>query len=106
MKIQQEWEGYVTEIGDSEFSAHLTDLTSGMKYAKEEADIPLGELSEGDEAKMQVGSIFRWTIGYECTAGSKKWMSRIVFHDLPVVTKYDLREGEKWADRILAAFER
>ena len=105
MKIQQEWEGYVTEIGDSEFSAHLTDLTSGMKNAREEADIPLGELSEGDEAKMQVGSFFRWTIGYECTAGSNEWISRIVFHDLPVVTKNDLRDAEKWAHKITEAFE-
>ncbi len=105
MEIQQEWEGDVTEIGDTEFSARLTDLTAGMKYAKEEAHIPLGKLSENEEAKMQVGSIFRWTIGYECIAGSKKWMSRIVFRDLPVVTKNDLREGSKWAHKITAAFE-
>ena len=68
----QEWEGYVTEINDTEFSARLTDLTSGANYAREEADIPLVEISEDDAAKMQVGSIFRWVIGYERAAGSKK----------------------------------
>ncbi len=106
MKIQQEWEGYVTDVDDTEFSARLTDLTSGMNCANEEAHIPFDEISEDDVAKMQVGSIFRWTIGYECTAGSKKWMSQIVFHDLPVFTMNNRRDAEKWANSILRAFER
>ena len=65
MKIQQEWEGYVTQIDDTKFSARLTDLTSVIKYANEEAHIPVDEISEDEVAKIQVGSIFRWTIGYE-----------------------------------------
>ena len=105
MRIQQEWEGYVTEINDTGFSARLTDLTSGANYAKEEAHIPLDKISEDDAARMQVGSIFRWVIGYEPTAGTNKWMSQIVFRDLPVITKTDLRDGEEWANGILAAFE-
>ena len=101
----QEWEGYVTEINDTEFTARLTDLTSGATYAGEEAHIPLDEISEGDAAKMQVGSIFRWVIGYERKAGSKKRVSHIVFRDLPAITRTDLRDGQKWADKIMTAFE-
>ena len=101
----QEWEGYVTEISDTEFSARLTDLTSGANYAREEADIPLDEISEDDAAKMQVGSIFRWVIGYERAAGSKKRVSNIVFRDLSAITRTDLRDGEEWAHKIIAAFE-
>ena len=72
----QEWEGYVTEIKDTEFAARLTDLTSGAKYAGEEACIPLEEISDDDADKMQVGSIFRWVIGYECKGRAKKRVSR------------------------------
>ncbi len=101
----QEWEGYVTEINDMEFTASLTDLTAGATFAGEEADIPIDEILEADAAKMQVGSIFRWVIGYERTAGSKKRVSHIVFRDLPAITRTDLRDGEEWAHKIMATFE-
>ena len=101
----QEWEGYVTEISDKEFNARLTDLTSGAKYASEEASIPLDEISDDDADKMQVGCIFRWVIGYERNGRTKKRVSQIVFRDLPMITKSDLRDGRKWAQEIMAAFE-
>ena len=101
----QEWEGYVTEINDTEFTARLIDLTAKATYAGEEANIPLDEILEDDAAKLQVGSIFRWVIGYERTAGAKKRVSYIVFRDLPAITKTDLRDGEKWARKIMAAFK-
>ena len=101
----QEWEGYVTAINDTEFTARLTDLTTGANYASEEANIPLDEISEDDAAKRQVGSIFRWVIGYERRGGSKKRVSQIVFRDLPVITKSDLRDGQQWANKIVVAFE-
>lgn len=101
----QEWEGYVTEINETEFTANLTDLTAGATHAGEEADIPLEEISEADAAKMQVGSIFRWVIGYERRSGTKKRVSYIVFRDLPAITKTDLQDGEEWARKIMAAFE-
>ena len=106
MTIHQEWEGCVTAIDDSEFTARLTDLTSKANYANVEAIIPLNEISEYDAPKIQVGSIFRWVIGYGPMADSKKRMSQIVFREVPVMTETDLRDGEKWANRILAAFER
>lgn len=101
----QEWEGYVVEINDADFTARLTDLTAGASYAGEEADIPLEEVSESDAARMQVGSIFRWVIGYERSpSGTKKRVSQIVFRDLPAVTKADLLAGEEWAGQIVGAF--
>lgn len=101
----QEWEGYVTEINETEFTANLTDLTAGATYAGEEAIIPIEEISDADAAKMQVGSLFRWVIGYERRSGTKKRVSYIVFRDLPAITKTDLRRGEEWARKIMAAFE-
>lgn len=101
----QEWEGYVTEISDMEFNARLTDLTSRAKYASEEASIPRDEISDDDADKMQVGSIFRWVIGYERKGRAKKRVSQIVFRDLPMITKSDMRDGKQWANKIAAAFE-
>ena len=102
----QEWEGYVTEINDTNFTANLIDLTAGASFEKEEADIPIDEISEEDASKMQVGSIFRWVIGYERSmAGTKKRVSHIVLRDLPAITKSDLRAGEEWARKIMEAFK-
>ena len=94
----QEWEGYVIDIRETEFIARLVDLTAGASQEEEEAVIPRAELSDGDNAKMCSGSIFRWVIGYERSpAGTKKRVSQIVFRDLPAVTRSDLRDGEVWA---------
>ena len=101
----QEWEGYVTEISAMEFTARLTDLTSGAKYASEEASIPVNEISDDDADKIHVGSIFRWVIGYERKGRAKKRVSQIVFRDLPVITTSDMRDGRKWAQEIVAAFQ-
>lgn len=102
----QEWEGYVIEIGETDFVARLVDLTVGATYEEEEALIPLVEVSDDDSADMQVGSIFRWVIGYERSAsGTKKRVSQIVFRDLPVVTKSDLRDGAAWAREIIRSLD-
>ncbi len=101
----QEWEGHVVAIGDEEFTARLTDVTAEASYEQEEAVIPLIEISDGDAAKMRVGSIFRWVIGYErSSAGTKKRVSQIVFRDLPAVTEADLRVGETWARETMRSF--
>ena len=103
----QEWEGHVIEISEARFTARLHDLTAGTHIDDEEADIPMSELSQADAAKMKVGSIFRWVIGYEIAADKpKKRVSQIVFRDLPAVTQSDQRAGEAWALRVLAALDR
>ena len=97
----QEWEGYVVAIRDTDFLARLADLTAGSPYEEEEADIPLDEISDYDAARIRVGSIFRWVIGYErSTMGTKRRVSQIVFRDLPAMTKADLRDGAAWAREV------
>lgn len=97
----QEWEGYVIEIGEDDFTVRLLDLTAGSSHEEEEAVIPLSEISEDDLNRLRLGSIFRWVIGYERSAsGTKRRVSQIVFRDLPVVTKQDIAEGEEWARRV------
>ena len=102
---RQEWEGYVVAINETEFTARLVDLTGGGSYEEEEAQIPLEEVSEPDTPKMQVGSIFRWVIGFKRSPmGQKERVSFIVFRDLPAVSRSDQQAGKAWAKNILAAF--
>lgn len=102
----QEWEGYVLEIRPEDVVARLIDLTADASQEEEEAVIPLTEISDDDAVKMREGSIFRWVIGYECSAaGTKKRVSQIVFRDLPAMTKSDLQDGQSWADKISESFE-
>ena len=101
----QEWEGYVVEIGSDEFVARLVDLTAGHSHESAEATIPLTEVSERDTARMAVGSLFRWVIGYERSLegspeGARKRVSRIVFRDPPKMTERDFSDGKAWASRI------
>lgn len=98
----QEWEGYVIDIRDGDFVARLWDLTGEARREEEEATIPFAEITERDRIKMRLGSIFRWSIGYEHTeGGTKRRVSQIVFRDLPVVTKADLDEASEWATETL-----
>ncbi|MDE0684334.1 MAG: hypothetical protein OXI63_15560 [Candidatus Poribacteria bacterium] len=91
----QEWEGYVIEIGEDDFTVLLLDLTAGSTHEEEEAVIPLAEISEDDLKRLRPGSIFRWVIGYERSAsGTKRRVSAVVFRELPVVTKQDIVEAE------------
>ena len=62
MRIEQEWEGYVVDIGLSEFVARLVDLTAGSSHEEEEAIIPLAQVSDHDAARLHLGSIFRCTL--------------------------------------------
>lgn len=99
----QEWEGYVTDIGDDAFGARLLDLTAGDSVEREDAVIPLDEVSAEDRLKMEPGSIFRWVIGYErSVGGTRRRVSQIVFLDLPPVTGRDLERGREWADWLRA----
>ena len=79
----QEWEGYVVNIGDTNFTARLVDLTAGRSQEDEEAIVPLTEISHYDRAKMREGSYFRWVIGYESTTGTRIRVSQSCFVIFP-----------------------
>ena len=95
---QQEWEGYVVEIREFNFVANLIDLTAKAAVEEAEAIIPLEVLSDEDQAKLEVGSIFRWVIGYECfPSDTKRRVSHIVLRDLPPISESELKESAAWA---------
>ena len=101
----QEWEGYVTAIDKDSFTTRLVDITAGETRATETATIPLTEISNTDADKMEIGSFFRWVIGYRRdAAGTKYRVSVIVFRELPVMTKARLRRARAWAEKIRTMF--
>ena len=101
----QEWEGYVVAMDDEAFVARLVDLTACATYAGEEAVIPFSEVSAEDAARMRIGSIFRWVIGYAPSPdGTRNRVSQIVFPDAPRVTKADLEKSKAWARKIAQSF--
>ena len=98
--LLQEWEGYVILKGTEDFTVRLLDLTKSSTYEEEEAVIPFSEITNDERKSMRLGSIFRWVIGYERSAsGTKQRVSRIVFRDLPVVTKQEITEADQRAKR-------
>ena len=102
----QEWEGYVLEANEDEFTARLVDLTAGVTQEDEETTIPLEEVAENDHKRICPGSIFRWVIGYENLAsGNKRRVSQIVFRDLPLMSKWDISEGKEWAQGIVESIK-
>lgn len=103
-RLLQEWEGYVVEIGATEFVGRLIDLTAGSSQVEEEAVIPLERISDDDAARIWVGSIFRWAIGYERSSeGTERYVSRIALRNLPVMTAADIQRGEEWARQVRRA---
>ena len=100
----QEWEGYVLDVNTDDFTAKLLDLTARPSM-EEEAVIPLCEISDVDRRRLKHGSIFRWVIGYENRRGTKRRISQIVFRDLPVLTRRDVEEGSKWAEKVVRLLE-
>ena len=112
MLALQEWEGYVVEKGEKDFSARLSDITATSLAKRtdwvdmEEAVIPLSELSEDDLWRLRPGSIFRWIIGYEWSvSGTKRRVSQIVFRNLTAMTEEDRTEGSEWARKVLQAIK-
>ena len=67
--------------------------------------IPLERISDDEAARIRLGSIFRWKIGYERSSkGTERYVSQIALRNLPVMTTDDLQRGEKWARQVRRAF--
>lgn len=100
----QEWEGYVIKIDEKNFVARLVDLTVGLGPEEEEAEIPMSVLSDEDKAKLRLGSIFRWVIGYERhVTGRRRTSSELVLREGPPITEKDLQDGETWAHKVISS---
>ncbi len=97
----QEWEGYVTAVGDHEFHARLVDVTARSEIEEEAATFPLDDVAEKDMYLLVEGAVFRWVIGYlRDRSGSKRRVSQIVFRRRPAWTARELSQVKSRAQRI------
>ena len=95
--VLQEWEGYVTNIGDMTFTADLVDVTRQRTSAEEQGDFLLSDLDTHQQKKLRIGSVFSWAIGYERTrGGTKQRVSRLVFRELPKWTRADIDAAREY----------
>ncbi|MBR1206940.1 MULTISPECIES: hypothetical protein [unclassified Bradyrhizobium] len=102
----QEWEGYVSDVGNETFTARLLDVTAGGKYEDEAADFPISDLSETDLDLLKPGAVFRWVIGYQRQiGGTKRRVSQITFRRLPAWTKRDIAEASRRAESLAQSIE-
>ncbi|MCY4646291.1 MAG: hypothetical protein OXE73_05400 [Gammaproteobacteria bacterium] len=85
----------MTAIDNGSFDARLRDLADG---GREVATIDLEEVSSEDRARIRVGSLFHWVMGYETVNGTRSNVSRVVFLDPPRLTRRDLERGRRWAE--------
>ena len=82
-QLLQQWEGTVTEIAESEFTAELRDLTEPANY-REEATFDIAQLPADDRALLALGAVFRWSIGYRTSgAGQRERVSQLRFVRTP-----------------------
>ena len=96
----QEWEGYVTEIGENTFTAILVDLTQKENEPTEEADFEMDEISNNDRKLLKIGSVFRWAIGYNTAGSTKMKSSFVVFRNLPAFSKKELDAAQSKAESL------
>jgi hypothetical protein len=102
----QEWEGYVSEIGEETFTARLLDITLDGKYEEEIADFPISDLSDADRELLKPGAVFRWVIGYQRSiGGTKRRVSQLTFRRLPAWTKKDLSDAARKAGHLSQSIE-
>ena len=98
----QEWDGFVVSINGGSFNARLTDLTAGGMADAEEVEIPFEELDEASARRVEPGSLFRWSIGYERSpAGQKTRVSRIIVRQLPRWSKTELQRANREAAELI-----
>ena len=95
--VMQEWEGYIVSIQKDYFTARITDLTN-RAVKEEEADFEINDLTDDDKRRLRAGAIFRWSIGYNISAGgTKQRYSRIVFRNMPAWGEKELKRNAELA---------
>lgn len=102
-ELLQQWEGTVTDVGEEEFEARLTDLTDPRR-PDESAVFGKEEVSDGDLSLLTKGAVFRWSVGYKTRRGQKERVSNISFLRLPAWSAKSVAAVEQAASLLESAF--
>ena len=99
----QKWQGTVSEVTGSTFTARLLDLMEAS--GEEVAEFDLEEVSVGDHGLVEPGAVFYWSIGYRTEpSGSRSRTSVLVFRRLPAWSDKDLQRADSRASELRNSF--
>jgi hypothetical protein len=106
LHTRQLWEGTVTDVRSTGFSAVLSDKTNPANPDEHAAfDFDNVEISADDFPLVSSGAAFYWIIGTEKTAGGTvKNISIVQFRRVPAWTRSALSEAAERAKSIRALF--
>jgi len=95
----QEWDGYILEVTEDTFRARLIDLTNKTdSHVEEEVEISLNELDDESQSRLSVGTLLRWSIGYQrARSGQKTRVSKIIIRRLPVWREEEIQAAKRKA---------
>ena len=98
-----EWQGMVTEVGETHFVAELQGkIGQGVSGSIEEARIPVDEVSPEDRELLRPGAFFRLCITRELTPhGSSRRYTQVVFRRMPAYRREDLEAARAEARELV-----
>lgn len=99
----QKWEGYVLDVGSDIFHARL--VSTFGEGPDQEAEIYLEEVDGEDQALVQVGAVFYWTIGYLDRPAGRLRGSILRFRRLPALSEAELEAARREAQKLESLFE-
>lgn len=91
-----EWNGCVTSVNVSHFSASLKGIYGeGVRGEGEDAEIPISDVSAADIELLQPGNFFRLCVLHEIREdGQPRRYTQVVFRRLPAYRTSDLRQAD------------
>lgn len=101
-----EWEGYVVEIGDETFTAHLRNVGSASSEADEYAEFSISDVNSSQRHLLVEGAIFRWLIGTQrLLGGQRQRVSELFFRNLPVHRLAEFQREVARAEKVIAEID-
>ncbi len=97
-----EWEGYVENMSEDEFSVRLVNIRSQSSLPADQATFYKDEVSEYDQQLLREGAIIRWVIGRErLPTGQVRNVSELYFRRLPAHSGKDYKRAYEKACTLL-----
>ena len=102
----QRWVGLVEFVGNTTFTARISDETNTTNPI-EEVELPLDEVSASDRELAVPGGTFYWSIGYRDSAdGQRERISTLRFARQPKISLSEQNRIIRQADELTALLER
>jgi hypothetical protein len=95
--VLAEWEGSVLEVGADGILAGLVPIRGLGNDEEAQGEIPWDEIADGDRDLVQPGALFRLSVGYEISSGTRTRFSRVIFRRLPAWTAKELESADEIA---------